>query len=125
LQEGMPLVMVDRYYPHLSTDIVVPDHVAAGYEITRSLIEQGHRIIATLWQEVECTATQERLIGYKQALREAHLQIDANLATLRSYPALDEEQRRALLTDWLRSPNPLQPCWQSTAILSAWPGVIC
>lgn len=106
LQEGIPLVMVDRYYPHLSTEIVVPDHVAVGYEITRSLIEQGHRTIATLWQEVGCTATFERLIGYKQALREAHLPIDTDHSTLRSYPTLDEEQRRTLLTRWLRSSNP-------------------
>jgi DNA-binding LacI/PurR family transcriptional regulator len=106
LQEGMPLVMVDRYYPHLSTDIVVPDHVAAGYEITKWLIEQGHKTIATIWQEVGCTASQERLIGYKQALREAHLQIDSNLATLRSYAALGEEERCALLASWLRSAHP-------------------
>lgn len=106
LRDGLPLVMVDRYYPHLSTDVVVLDHVAAGYEITRSLIEQGHKTIATLWQEVGCTATQERLIGYKQALREAHLPIDANLATLRSYTALSEEERRALLLGWLRSSHP-------------------
>ncbi|HLZ62065.1 MAG TPA: GntR family transcriptional regulator [Ktedonosporobacter sp.] len=105
IQEGTPIVMVDRYYPTIPTDVVVPDNVAAGYEITKSLIEQGHRAIGTLWQEVNCTSVQERLVGYKQALREAHMPIDSEMAALRSYSALREAERRSLLASWLASPN--------------------
>lgn len=113
IQQGTPLVMVDRYYPTLATDAVVPDNMATGYMITKALIEQGHRTLATVWQEVDCTSVQERLMGYKQAMQEAHLQIQADLATLRSYSALDEEKRRALLSEWLALPTP------PTALLAA------
>ncbi|GCE30042.1 hypothetical protein KDA_55260 [Dictyobacter alpinus] len=113
LKDGIPLVMVDRYYPMVATDVVVPDNVDAGYQITRSLIEQGHRVIATVWQEIACTSVQERLIGYKRALMEANVAIDSDMATYRSYSALSEEKRRALLSSWLALPNP------PTAILAA------
>lgn len=113
LQQGIPLIMVDRYDPTLATDAVVPDNVATGYMLTKALIEQGHSILGTIWQEVDCTSVQERLMGYKQAIQEAHLQIQSDLATLRSYSALREEERRTLLAGWLSLPTP------PTALLAA------
>jgi GntR family transcriptional regulator of arabinose operon len=113
LEKKIPLVLIDRYYPGLPTDSVVPDQMDAGYQITRSLIEQGHRVIVTIWQETESTATLERLIGHKQALREAHLPIDAERTTLRTYTHLSGQERLDLLTRWLQSSTP------PTALLTA------
>jgi DNA-binding LacI/PurR family transcriptional regulator len=112
-REGVPIVMIDRYYPSVATAAVVPDHLAAGYQLTEFLIQQGHRYIGTIWSEVACSSVHERLIGYKQALREYHLPIEANLAVLRSYTKLSQEQRHGLLSSWLGAP------YRPTAIIAA------
>jgi DNA-binding LacI/PurR family transcriptional regulator len=105
--DGVPLVLVDRYYPGLATDVVMPDHVAVGACVTEHLIAQGHRCLATAWSdEVQCTAVHERLIGHKQALRAHGLPIDAELTALRPYSAQPAERRRQILSGWLERPNP-------------------
>lgn len=105
-QEGMPLVMVDRYYPMIPTDVIVPDNVDAGYQVTRRLIQQGHHQIGIVWSEVACTSVHERLIGYQRALQEAQLPIDTSLSTLRRYYYLPENERLALLMQWRARPDP-------------------
>ena len=106
LQEGLPLVMVDRYYPMLPTDVLVPDNVYAGYQVTRHLIQQGHQRIALACSEIACTSVYERLIGYQQALREAHLPVDTSLSALRRYYYWPENERLALLAEWRTLPDP-------------------
>lgn len=105
-QEGIPLVMVDRYYPMIPTDVVVPDNVDAGYQVTKQLIQQGHRQIGIVWSEIACTSVHERLIGYQRALLEAQLPINTSLSTLRPYYHSPENERLALLTQWRTMPDP-------------------
>ena len=105
-QEGIPLVMVDRYYPMIPTDVIVPDNVDAGYQVTRRLIQQGHRRIGIVWSEIACTSVHERLIGYQRALQEAQLPIDTSLAALRRYYSFPESERLVLLTEWRSMPDP-------------------
>jgi DNA-binding LacI/PurR family transcriptional regulator len=105
-QEGLPLVMVDRYYPMIPTDVIVPDNVDAGYQVTKRLIQQGHRRIGIVWSEIGCTSVHERLIGYQRAHQEAHLLIDTSLCALRSYYALPESERQAFLAEWRAMPDP-------------------
>jgi LacI family fructose operon transcriptional repressor len=104
-RDGMPLVLIDRYYPALATDIVVPDNVGAAYTLTDYLIKAGHTRIAMLWgEETACTSVVDRLAGYRQALREHGLTLQPELAVLRRYTALPHEGRMALLTSWLAAP---------------------
>lgn len=110
---GIPIVMLDRYYPTIPTDVIVPDNVGAGYQITSHLIEKGHQHIATAWSEVNCTSVLERLIGYKQALQEKHLMIETSFGSLRPYYTLGDDERRSLLQSWLTAPHP------PTAIIAA------
>jgi len=105
-RDHIPFVLVDRYYPALPTNAVVPDNIDIGRRLTDYLIRQGRRRIATVWEEVSCTSVQDRLAGYKQALREHGLPIDPDLGALRSYMALPRDGRRALLASWLASPSP-------------------
>ena len=110
---GIPVVMLDRYYPTVPTDVIIPDNVSAGYQITAYLLKTGHTQIATVWGEVNCTSVLERLIGYKQALKESQQIIDARFASLRPYYTLPDEERLALLRSWLLAPQP------PTAIIAA------
>lgn len=109
----VPLVLMDRYYPSVPTDVVVPDNIQAGHDLTQHLIERGHRYISTVWEESSVTSAQDRLTGYKQALREHGLPIVPELSALMSYVVLSESARRALLTTWLNAP------YRPTAFIAA------
>ena len=104
-QQGIPLIMVDRYYPMIPTDVVVPDNVDVGYQVTRRLIQRGHQRIGLVWSSIACTSVYERLIGYQRALRDAQLPIDPSLCALRRYYDLPESERLALLAEWRTSPD--------------------
>ncbi|WP_020579264.1 GntR family transcriptional regulator [Actinopolymorpha alba] len=89
----MPLVMVDRYRPDVATDAVAADNVAVGYEVTQHLIRLGHRRIATLWDETDCTSVRDRLTGHVQALRDNGIPVRPDLTVLRKYaPASGPDQ---------------------------------
>jgi GntR family transcriptional regulator of arabinose operon len=104
LRDGVPLVLVDRYYPALPTNAVVADDFAIGYNLTEALIRQGHRNIAIICSQVDCTSVRDRLSGHRQALRAAGLPIEPELAVLRPYTSLPVDDRRAWLRTWLSAP---------------------
>ncbi|GAB3426245.1 GntR family transcriptional regulator [Flindersiella endophytica] len=82
---GVPLVLVDRYRSDVATDAVLVDNLAVGFEVTKALIEMGHRRIATLWDETECTSVRDRLTGHLQALRESGIPVRPELTVMRRY----------------------------------------
>lgn len=102
---GPPLVMVDRHYPALITDAVLPDSFSAARLVTSTLLARGHRRIAAVWGEIACTSVQDSLAGYQRAFIEHELEIDPELAALKSYGSLAERTRHAMLRSWLSSPD--------------------
>jgi GntR family transcriptional regulator, arabinose operon transcriptional repressor len=80
LERGVPLVMVDRYYPELHVDYAVFDGWQGGFELTNRLIQQGHNKIAfAISDEVLPSSVHDRLSGYKAALEKHGLPYDENL----------------------------------------------
>jgi len=106
-KQGVPMVLVDRYRPDVATDAVLADNVAVGYQVTQELIRQGHRRIATLWGETECTSIRDRLTGHVQALRENGLTVRSDLTVLRRYvePATLHRNRQ-VVESLLEAPDP-------------------
>lgn len=70
-----PVVMVNRYLRALDTDAVCIDNFRGGYMATDYLIQRGHRGIAHLCGPDNSIACQERLRGYRDAMRMAGLPI--------------------------------------------------
>lgn len=99
-RNGPPLIMLDRYYPTLSTNVVVADNFEVGYQLTRMLIEQGHHRIAFFSEETSCTSVLDRFVGYKQAFRDRNLTLSPDLAVLRPYVNQPEARRLSLLRSW-------------------------
>lgn len=97
---GIPLVLVDRYRPDVATDAVLADNLAVGFDVTKALIELGHRRIATLWDETDCTSVRDRLTGHLQALRESGIAVRPELTVLRRYA------RTEMLSTLLDGPEP-------------------
>ncbi len=67
---GRPLVVMDREVPGLPADTVTTDNERGAYEITRFLLQQGHRRIAFLAGPGHLAPARLRLRGYRRALRE-------------------------------------------------------
>lgn len=90
VQQGYPLVLVDRYIRGLFTDFVVSDNFGGGLMATQHLLSLGHRQIAFLsWSEM-ATTMEHRKAGYRQAMQEAGVELDAELEwEVRGYPEID------------------------------------
>ncbi len=71
---GVPFVVIDRRAPGLEADIVRCNTELAAYELTRHLIDLGHRSIAALSGPEQVTTAADRIAGYRRALTEAGLE---------------------------------------------------
>ncbi len=71
--DGVPFVLVDRYFPDLDTDYVVADNLGGGYRATEHLLILGHRRIGFLYSDkasLLTTSVRDRWEGYRRALQE-------------------------------------------------------
>ena len=103
---GIPVVMVDRYRTDVPTDAVTVDDFALGYQVTGCLVDKGHRRIATLWSDTECTSVRDRITGHIQALRDHDLPVLTELTQLRPYLSMTPEARSRTLAGLLDVPDP-------------------
>ncbi len=80
-EQGIPFVLIGRYFPELNTDYVVCDDARAGYLATRHLLQLGHRKIAFIYDALQekCTNVIQRRIGYESALKGAGFKADPKL----------------------------------------------
>lgn len=80
----VPCVMIDRSLPDARCDKVRFDSELGGYLATRHLLERGHTRIACIVNQRSYTG-QERLAGYRRALREAGVFFDERLVFQSDY----------------------------------------
>ncbi|MBN1671393.1 MAG: GntR family transcriptional regulator [Kiritimatiellae bacterium] len=78
-QRGIPLVLTDLPIKGLSTDLVATDNVEGAYEGTRRLIGTGCRRVGFVSGWRETITSQERLKGFRRAMREAKLRVEKAL----------------------------------------------
>jgi GntR family transcriptional regulator, arabinose operon transcriptional repressor len=80
--DGMPLVLVDRYLTSLDTDYVGPDNSGGGYRATEHLIILGHTRIGFVYGSISTlvtTSVRDRFDGYRRALETYGLPYDESL----------------------------------------------
>ncbi len=70
---GCSVVLFDRYFPDVDTNYVVVDNAGSTYNATNHFIEQGYKTIAFITLDSDQTQMQERLNGYKRAVKENHM----------------------------------------------------
>lgn len=79
LDKNIPLIFFDRVFQHPLCTSVVIDNYAAGYDMTRHLIQQGRKRIVHITANLRRNVYAERLRGYKQALADNGIAFDENL----------------------------------------------
>ena len=67
-REGVPVVLVDRYFENTVLPYVSTDNFSGAYEATEHLIGCGHRRIVCLQGIPSATPTRNRVAGYRKAL---------------------------------------------------------
>ncbi|MBZ5752386.1 LacI family DNA-binding transcriptional regulator [Metabacillus rhizolycopersici] len=77
IEEGYPVVFMDRKVDGLKVNSVLAANIEATAESMRHLISNGHKRIAIATQPLSTSPRVDRLHGYKQALNEASLPVRA------------------------------------------------
>lgn len=75
---GIPFVVVDRDLHIKDNDVILVDNFKGGYEATQYLIQLGHKRIACITGPSRLTPSADRVGGYRKALKDAGIQIDAD-----------------------------------------------
>lgn len=76
---NIPYVLIDRYFPEIDANYIVIDNFDAAYRATRHLLSLGRKRIANITVNLDLVNMKERTEGYKQALRDASVEVDENL----------------------------------------------
>jgi len=79
IDDGFPVVFVDRDLPDLLADSVMVDNRKAAFELIGHLNGLGHRKIALMHAELTADSIEERLTGYRLALETAGIAVDPGL----------------------------------------------
>ncbi|HBF39032.1 MAG TPA: LacI family transcriptional regulator [Firmicutes bacterium] len=69
VEQGMPVVLIDRKIPGINTDVIVEDNFNAAYRLTEYLIKNGHQKIAIINVSLAISVGMERFDGFKEALK--------------------------------------------------------
>ena len=69
-KSGVPFVLVDRYFPDVTTNYVALDNFQASYMAVNHLIDHGHKRIGMISFDTQLHHLKERKRGYMEALLE-------------------------------------------------------
>lgn len=101
-QERFPLVCVDRRPAELKVDSICVDDTGAAEMALDHLIQLGHREIAIVTGPLSLRNEQERLNGYKRALRKAGIELSPELEWKGSF---EQEEVGRLCTQGMQQGN--------------------
>ena len=76
----VPVVLIDRYYETTGLSYVTTNNFKGGHDITRLLIESGHRNIACIQGARDSMPNRERVNGYMQAMTDPGLKDSIRVA---------------------------------------------
>jgi LacI family transcriptional regulator len=74
-----PYVLIDRFFPEIDSSYIIIDNLEAGYNATKHLIDRNYKKIACITINADLINMQDRLNGYKNALRDSGHEVDENL----------------------------------------------
>ncbi len=77
-ESGLPLVIVDRYFPEADLPYITSDNYQGAYDAVNYLISMGHRKIACIQGIRDSRPNKERVRGYIDALKKNNIPIDTS-----------------------------------------------
>lgn len=98
---GMPIVLFDRVTSDINTHVVISNNFKAAYNATKHLIDEGYKKISTLVNASHLSITEERIAGYKQALKDNDIPIEEELIKVCEHGGLVFEETQKAVNDLL------------------------
>lgn len=77
-----PFVLIDRYVRNLESDFVVTNNEDMAFQLTKALIDRGHKRICFATSEMDNTTNEDRYEGYRRALKHAGLPFSKDLVAV-------------------------------------------
>lgn len=84
-EAGIPFVMIDRQFEDYPCTVVSSYNYDGMYQVTKYLLEQGHKKIVFLSQDINTNVTWERLAGYKRAMKQFDGEYSEELCLTQNY----------------------------------------
>jgi len=75
-KQGIAIVVIDRSVPVPDVDIIRGDSTGGAYMLTKHLLDLGHTRIKMLAGPRDVSTSYERVVGFRQALQDAGLELD-------------------------------------------------
>ncbi|HAD10827.1 MAG TPA: LacI family transcriptional regulator [Saprospirales bacterium] len=95
-KKGVPLVLIDRYFPLDGINYVGIDNHHATYEAVKLLIQNGRKRIGLISYQTELVHLSERNRGYSDALREHGISMDKSLIKTISLHQIRQDVEKGL-----------------------------
>ncbi len=116
-KNNIPFVLLDRYFPSIDTSQVRIDNYSAAYEAVEILLQNGYSKIGMLAYNTSLAHMQERIRGYKTALKDAKLKAKNEwLITVKHNASGDEKVKP--LTQLLEKENGIDAIFFATNSLA-------
>lgn len=97
VETGKPVVLIDRKIAGLSGDSVLVDNRQAAYQAVTELTKNGHQKIGMIAGPKGIFTAEERLCGYRKAMKEAGLQVEEQLIERCNYTIASAVEAMKLL----------------------------
>ncbi len=92
LAEGVPLVLVDRYFEDCSAPFVASDDLRGGQLVAEHLLSLGHRRVGFVTRpDIYISSVAQRLRGFRETLVSAGVEFDASLIFQGLLPFLSQK----------------------------------
>ena len=93
---NFPFVLIDRHYPDIETNFVIVDNFSGTKKITQHLIKNGKQKIGFVTIKHNLDAMEQRLLGYKDALRSADLELKSEYIKQLNPVEYQQEMKQAI-----------------------------
>ncbi|MEO6894978.1 MAG: substrate-binding domain-containing protein [Ginsengibacter sp.] len=88
---GLPVVLIDRFFPAIEVDSVHIDNFQAAYNAVEHLINNGRRKIGMVAYDTKLSHIQQRKNGYKAALKAHGIRFKKEFVKEASYERIEED----------------------------------
>jgi len=105
-QQGVPFVLIDRYFPSLKTNYIALDNYGSVRRAVQHLIQSGYQRVGMITFDTTLFHIQERRRGYQDALSEAKIQPDRSWLKELARETIKTEIGQAI-DDLLTLPEPV------------------
>lgn len=103
-KKNVPFVLIDRYFRDVEADMVHTNNFQAAYKAVEHLIKNGRKKIGMVAYDTELPHMQERINGYKEALRTHGIKLKKSWLQKATFETLDTEVPKEI-ENLLSNPN--------------------